>query len=58
MINNITINGIVYELIDNLDKLILSCDKCDLVLFCQKELGFTHVCDHVNNNNYYKTIKQ
>ena len=58
MINNITINGITYELIDNPDKHILSCDKCDLISFCQKELGFTHVCDHVNSNNYYKTIKQ
>ena len=58
MINNITINGITYELIDNPDKLTLSCDKCDLLYFCQKELEFIRVCDHVNNNNYYKTVKQ
>lgn len=58
MINNITINGIAYELIDNPDKLTLSCDKCDLLYFCQKELKFADVCDHVNSNNYYKTIKQ
>ena len=58
MINNITIDGIVYKLIDNPDKLTLSCDKCDLLSFCQQELEFTEVCDHINNNNYYKTIKQ
>ena len=37
MINNITINGITYELIDNPDKLTLSCDKCDLLSFCQQD---------------------
>ena len=58
MINNITINGIAYELIDNPDKLTLSCNKCDLVSFCNQELGFTDVCYHINSNNYYKTIKQ
>ena len=58
MISNITINGIVYELIDNPDKLILSCDKCDLIPFCQTNEEFIKVCDHNNNNNYYKTIKQ
>ena len=58
MINNITINGIAYELIDNPDKLTLSCNKCDLVSFCNQELKFIEVCDHINNNNYYKTIKQ
>lgn len=58
MINNITINGITYELIDNPDKFTLSCDKCDLISFCQKELEFIGVCYDINNNNYYKTIKQ
>lgn len=58
MINNITINRIVYKLIDNPDNLTLSCDKCDLISFCQKELDFIHICDHINNNNFYKTIKQ
>ena len=58
MINNITINGIVYELIDNPDKLTLSCDKCDLLHFCKIYTEFIRVCDHINNNNYYKTIKQ
>ena len=58
MINNITIDGIAYELIDNPDKHTLSCDKCDLIYFCQQELEFTHVCDNINSNNYYKTIKQ
>ena len=58
MINNITINGIAYELIDNPDKLTLSCDKCDLLSFCLKELKFADVCDHINSNNYYKTVKQ
>lgn len=54
MINSITINGIAYELIDNPDKLTLSCYKCDLLHFCQQELEFTDVCDHINSNNYYK----
>ena len=58
MINNITIDGIAYELIDNPDKHTLSCDKCDLLYFCQQELEFIHICDHINSNNYYKTIKQ
>ena len=58
MINNITIDGIAYELIDNPDKLTISCYNCDLLSFCQQELEFTNVCDHVNSNNYYKTIKQ
>ena len=58
MINNITIHGIAYELIDNSDKLTLSCDKCDLLSFCQQELGFIHTCENINDNNYYKTIKQ
>ena len=58
MINNITIDGIAYKLIDNLDKLNLSCNKCDLLSFCQQELEFTDVYDHINSNNYYKTIKQ
>lgn len=56
MINNITIDGIAYELIDNPDKHTLSCDKCDLLYFCQQELEFTHICDHINNNNYYKQL--
>lgn len=54
MINSITINGIVYTLIDNPDKLNLSCDKCDLVSFCQIDVEFIRVCEHINNNNYYK----
>ena len=58
MINNITIDGIVYELIDNPDKHTLSCDKCDLVSFCKIHLEFPRVCDQTNSNNYYKTIKQ
>ena len=58
MINNITIDGIAYELIDNPDKHTLSCDKCDLIYFCQQELGFIDICEDINNNNYYKTIKQ
>ena len=58
MINNITIDGIVYKLIDNPDKINLSCNKCDLLSFCQQELEFTDVCDHINNNNYYKIVKQ
>ena len=58
MINNITINGVAYELIDNPDKLNLSCSKCELIDFCNKELSFTDICDHINSNNYYKTVKQ
>ena len=58
MINNITIDGIAYELIDNPDKLTLSCDKCDLISFCNKEIRFIDTCEHINNNNYYKTVKQ
>ena len=58
MINNITINGIEYELIDNPGKSILSCDKCDLLSFCKIHIEFIKVCDNINNNNYYKTIKQ
>lgn len=58
MINSVTINGIVYNLIDNPDKLSLSCDKCDLVSFCEQETGFIDTCEHINNNNYYKIIKQ
>ena len=58
MINNITIDGITYKLIGNPDKNTLSCDKCDLVSFCNKETGFIDTCEHINNNNYYKTIKQ
>lgn len=58
MINNITIDGIAYELIDNPNKSILSCDKCDLLSFCKIHIEFIKVCDHINSNNYYKTIKQ
>ena len=58
MINNITINGIVYKLIDNPNKFTRSCDKCDLISFCQIDTEFIRVCEHVNSNNYYKTIKQ
>ena len=58
MINNIIINGIAYELIDNADKLTLSCDKCDLLSFCKIYTEFIRVCEAVNSNNYYKTIKQ
>ena len=58
MINNITIDGIAYKLIDNPDKHTLSCDKCDLISFCEQEVGFIDVCEDINNNNYYKTIKQ
>ena len=58
MISNITINGIVYELIDNPDKTNMSCDKCDLVLFCGMHNSFIRTCTETNNNNYYKGIKQ
>ena len=58
MINNITIDGIAYELIDNPDKHTLSCDKCDLIYFCKQEMGFIDTCENINNNNYYKTVKQ
>lgn len=56
MINNITIDGIAYELIDDPDKHTLSCDKCDLLYFCQQKLEFTQVCEQINNNNYYKQL--
>ena len=58
MINNITINGIAYELIDNLDKLTLSCDKCDLLSFCKIYTEFVFFFFLGESNNYYKTIKQ
>ena len=58
MINNITIDGIAYELIDNPDKYTLACDKCDLVSFCDQEVGFIDTCEDINDNNYYKTVKQ
>lgn len=58
MISNITINGIAYKLIFNPNKLIIPCDKCDLISFCQTNEEFIRVCDHNNDNNYYKTIKQ
>ena len=58
MINNITINGIAYELIENPDKLTLSCNKCDLFSFCKIHKEFVRVCGSINSNNYYKTIKQ
>ena len=58
MINNITIDGIAYKLIDNPDKLTLSCDKCDLIYFCQQELGFIHTCENINNNKFQYTDKK
>ena len=58
MINKLFINGVGYKLIDNPDKSILSCDKCDLLSFCKIHIEFIKVCDHINSNNYYKTIKQ
>ena len=58
MINKIFISEVGYKLIDNPNKSILSCDKCDLVSFCKIHIEFIKVCDHINNNNYYKTIKQ
>ena len=58
MINKIFISGVGYKLIDNPNKSILSCDKCDLLSFCKIHIEFIKVCDHINNNNYYKTIKQ
>ena len=58
MINKIFISGVGYKLIDNPNKSTLSCDKCDLLHFCQKDVEFIRICDHINNNNYYKTIKQ
>lgn len=58
MINNITINGVVYNLIDNPDKNKLSCCNCELIDFCNQELSFTDICEHINQNNYYKTVKQ
>ena len=58
MINSITINGIVYNLIDNPNKNKLSCCECELIDFCNKELSFIDICEHNNNDNYYKTVKQ
>ena len=58
MINKIFISGVGYKLIDNPDKSILSCDKCDLLSFCKIHIEFIKVCDNINSNNYYKTIKQ
>ena len=58
MINKIFISGVGYKLIDNPNKSTLSCDKCDLIYFCQQELGFIDICEDINNNNYYKTVKQ
>lgn len=58
MINSITIDGIVYKLIFNPNKLIIPCGKCDLFSFCQKELNFEDICNRINSNNYYKTVKQ
>ena len=58
MINKIFISGVGYKLIDNPNKSILSCDKCDLLSFCKIHIEFIKVCDNINSNNYYKTIKQ
>lgn len=54
MINSITINGIVYNLKNNADKVSLSCDSCDLADFCRKESNFIKLCVKLNDNNYYK----
>ena len=58
MINKIFISGVGYKLIDNPDKSILSCDKCDLLSFCKIYTEFIRICEAINSNNYYKTIKQ
>ena len=58
MINKIFISGVGYKLIDNPNKLTLSCDKCDLFSFCKIHTEFIRVCESINSNNYYKTVKQ
>lgn len=54
MINSITINGIIYNLKNNADKVSLSCNSCDLADFCRKEVNFVKLCGKLNDNNYYK----
>lgn len=54
MINSITINGIIYNLKNNTDKVSLSCNSCDLADFCRKEVNFVKLCGKLNDNNYYK----
>lgn len=58
MINNMTINGVIYELIDNPNKLDVPCEQCDIISFCRLHQEFIIVCHSTNSNNYYKTIKQ
>ena len=58
MINKIFISGVGYKLINNPNKSTLSCDKCDLISFCNQEVGFIDTCEDINDNNYYKTVKQ
>lgn len=58
MINNITIDGIAYELIGNPIVSRVPCVNCDIFLFCRKHHDFIRLCQDVNNNNYYKTVKQ
>ena len=58
MINKVFISGVGYKLIDNPNKSILSCDKCDLLSFCKIYTEFIRICEAINSNNYYKTVKQ
>ena len=57
MINNITIDGIAYKLISNPIVSRVSCENCD-IFFCRKHYDFIRLCRDINNNNYYKTVKQ
>ena len=58
MINNITIDGISYKLIGNPIVSSVPCENCDIFLFCRKHYDFIRLCQDVNNNDYYKTVKQ
>ena len=52
MIEEIKIDGVLYEVVDNPNKNTISCNNCDLIRFCNKHDKFIEVCAKLNNEDY------
>ena len=52
MIEEIKIDGVLYELVDNPNKNTISCNNCALIRFCNKHDKFIEVCAKLNNEDY------
>ena len=53
MIEEIKIDGVLYKLVETIERNTKNCNLCALDSMCDKHLGLVDLCYDLNKRNYY-----